>query len=198
MIRWIERTDAYRLSVNRIEDGVAHTLLGLGLGLLGLSTSSCSIGLVLVPLFLLRALVLLLQRGWIEVPLRGGPVRWQGGIMEAPSETVQVRRFDVSAAHPSLASSFPRFNLVAILQDGRILLPFKGLSAADPRVIDRVAKQLNEALGISPEEERLSAAPDLIETWRGSGRSARWTPVLVLLLLLILAALLLPALAFSR
>ncbi|MEK7865541.1 MAG: hypothetical protein AAB434_02590 [Planctomycetota bacterium] len=182
MIRWIERADAYRLSVNRMEDGLASAMLGLGLVLIGLSERSCSAWLIVAPVFLVRAMVLLSQRAWVDVPLRGGLLRWQGRWMDAPCEPVAVSRFDVEVA-PSRSPRFTRFVLVAILQDGRHIHPFGGTSAGDPRIIDRIEKQLNEALGISPEEERRSAAPEIIAAWRGSAWSATWTPIVAVVIL---------------
>lgn len=195
MIRWTESHDAYRLSINRVEDGVAHALIGVGLGLLGLSGTGCAMGAILAPFFIVRAVWLFSQHYWVELPLRGGPVRWWWRGMEGASKPVEVRRFDVEAAGPSVAAPYRRFQLVAVLPNGGPLRPLKGLTTADPRIVERVARQLNEVLGVSPEEEELSAAPEVIESWRDWRSTHPGASVLVLVLILILlAALLLPAL----
>lgn len=194
MIRWTESHDTYRLSINRVEDGVAHALIGLGLALLGLSGTGCAVGAILAPVFLGRAIWLLSQRYWIELPLRGGPVRWWWRGMAEASEPVEVRRFDVEAASPSVAEPYRRFRLIAVPPNGGPLRPLKGLTTADPRIVERVAKQLNEVLGVSPEEEQRSAAPEVIRAWLDwtTGRASVPSMLLLLLVILVVAALLLP------
>ncbi|MEK7866909.1 MAG: hypothetical protein AAB434_09530 [Planctomycetota bacterium] len=108
MIVWNEESDRYLLTVNRWEEVAFWSLVAVlsAVPLILLEATSrrrdvesltcCAI--VFVPLGLVavrKAVGLVRERGWIEVPLRGGAVRW--GYPGAPrmDQPVRVKMFAV-------------------------------------------------------------------------------------------------------
>ncbi len=158
MIRWSEQHDAYRLDVSKREvvAGAILCAIGVAASLLvtqvprlgpmvhggGTDSLACSVSLLgCVAVGVVWVVIPhLKRRGWVEVPIRGGPIRWWYPGLDAPIEAVGVQSFSLQAWAPGV------YSVSAILATGeRCHLLGAWVDHSEERII-RVVEELNERL----------------------------------------------------
>lgn len=154
MVRWTEREDSYLLRVSKAEEVFVCLLLAaLLLAAVVLvvvvqpSLFFC-IGDLLAILSLLAAFTAYLRwefRGWVEVPLRGGPVKW-GYPGEASCPPLDVVRFEVEIVGEWGVFSRPHHHVVAITAQGERVRVLGFWETVDVVRAQSIAAQLNQVL----------------------------------------------------
>lgn len=156
MVRWIEGKDAYLLRVSKAEEVALFVAIALGLAGLGGWVLANEPGILLHPCFggpvvggglvaLFFAYLRWEYSAWVEVPLKGGPVRW-GTYLQGSSEPFDVLRFEVDVVGEWGVFTRPHHHVVAVTARGdrvRVLGPWETVDELRAR---RIVAQLNDVL----------------------------------------------------
>lgn len=158
MVRWTEREDSYLLRVSKAEEVfacllVAALLLGASAIVVVVQPSLflCP-GAPLGALGLFAAFVAWLRwefRGWVEVPLRGGPVRW-GFPGQDPSPPLDVARFEMEIVGEWGVFSRPHHHVVAVTTQGERVRILGFWETVDAVRVQSMVAQLNQVLAGPP------------------------------------------------
>lgn len=156
MVRWIEGKDAYLLRVSKAEEvalfvALALTFVGVGAwGILhepGLLLHICFggpvVGGCLVLLFI--AYMRWEYSAWVEVPLKGGPIRW-GTHLEGDSAPLEVKAFEVEVVGEWGVFTRPHHHVVAVTARGDRVRVLGLWETVDQIRAQRIVSQLNEVL----------------------------------------------------
>ncbi len=160
MVRWSEREDSYLLRVSKAEEVFVwlcvSTLVIAAAALVAAVQPSLilCIGFPVAALSIFAALMAYLRwefRGWVEVPLRGGPVRW-GYPGEDPSPSLDVARFEMEIVGVWGVISRPHHHVVAVTTQGERVRVLGFWETVDAVRVQSIVAQLNQVLVPSPPE----------------------------------------------
>lgn len=158
MVRWTEGEDSYLLRVSKAEEVfaclcIAALLLTAAVGVVVVQPS-----LFLCPaapiafIALVAAFIGYLRwefRGWVEVPLRGGPVRW-GYPGQDPSPPLDVARFEIEIVGEWGVFSRPHHHVVAVTTQGERVRVLGFWETVDAVRVQSIVSQLNQVLVARP------------------------------------------------
>ncbi len=154
MVRWTEREDSYLLRVSKAEEVFVclcvSALLMVAAVLVVVVQPSLFIcvGAPVAALALFAAFVAYLRwefRGWVEVPVRGGPVRW-GLPGQDPSPPLDVVRFEMEIVGEWGVFSRPHHHVVALTTQGERVRVLGFWETVDAVRVQSIVAQLNQVL----------------------------------------------------
>lgn len=154
MVRWTEREESYLLRVSKAEEVFACILIAAFFAASAVLAVAIQPSLFLcvgVPFGVLALLASFLAylrwefRGWVEVPLRGGPVRW-GYPGEDPSPPIHVDRFEMEVVGEWGVFSRPHHHVVAVTPQGERVRVLGFWETVDPVRAMAIVAQLNQLI----------------------------------------------------